>query len=283
MRRITSILFAPACDGRDRRAHRYLLGLQLAEPAVSAFKTFIVLLSLASPMAVKAIEPPDTVTTFTLSQGQADIGLFSSYRHGPVNDLQINTFPHSRLLFPNLTIKKSWGSLSGWQFSSTHAFSYPILLADPAACPDGCDLFSASGPLPQMLSVNSHFYFSRHLSDSLVVTPSISVALTAGSPSAVDLSLYNRQINPYHNGYSINTGIDIGGAFSNNWGYSADLEYFSMAGLEGDTAWEHKAMLFYEWNKNQRVSIGYKYTSGLDLFGSDAHTLPMLDFLWSWE
>lgn len=247
-------------------------------------KASCVLLAGVSSLVISLTAVADeAVTTFSLSQNGGKIGLLSPYRHGLINDLQINSYPDSRLISPNITITKQWGMLSGWQFSSTHAVNYPILLLDTATCDDSCSLLSGSAQSSQLLNLNSHFYFRRHLSETVTITPNIGLEMNSGGFSSSELSQLGLQFNPLRAGYSFNTGIDINGSFDSNWGYVADLEVFSLSGLSGDPAWAHKAMLYYRWNKNQRVAFGYQYTSGLSTIDFDAHAYPMLDFLWSWE
>jgi len=252
-------------------------------PGPAAARTRSALLGLCCLGAAHAALAEESETTFSLSQNGSEIGLFSPYRHGLINDLQINSFPDSRLITPNVTITKQWGRLSGWQFSSTHAVNYPILFLNASACEEGCSLFSGSAQSSQLLNLNSHFYFRRHLSQALTVTPNIGVEMNSGGFSSSEITQLGLQFNPYRAGYSFNTGIDINGSFDSNWGYVADLEYISISGLSGDSAWAHKAMFYYEWKKNQRVAFGYQYTSGLSNFNFDAHAYPMLDFLWAWE
>jgi hypothetical protein len=242
-----------------------------------------VLIFLTIGLPARAEHDDHAVTTFSLSQSGSDVGLLSPYRHGLINDLQINAYPETRLITPNITINKQWGRLSGWQFISTHELNTPILFLSSSTCDGGCSLAPTAEVSPQLLNLNSHFYFRRQLSNAFTVTPNIGVELNSGGLSSTELNQLGLQFNPFRPGYSINTGIDISGNFAENWGYSADLEYFSVAGLSGDPVLGHKAMLFYEWKKNQRVAFGYKYTSGLGNYQYDAHAYPMLDFLWSWE
>lgn len=254
--------------------------LRLGKPARVATTTLFIFLSLITAVTAAAGEPRGATTVFSLSQGNGDVGLFSPYRHGLVNELEISRLAYTDLNVPQVTYQKRWTGPGDWQISSVHTFSYPGLSLDSIAHPDIDTL------LPQLLSVNNHLYFSRQFSDRLTITPSIGLALATGaSPgtSSIDLSLSYPRYNFDHNGYCINTGIDIDGVFNENWGYTADLEYFSIAGLNGDSAWGHKVALFYEWKKNRRISFGYTSISGIYSYGYDARTYPMFDILWSWE
>ncbi|MBD3670691.1 MAG: hypothetical protein HUJ29_07945 [Gammaproteobacteria bacterium] len=250
-------------------------------------KKYILVLSLSLySLSAAALEPWSEGTAFTLSQGSSEIGLFSPYRHGLSHDLEISTYPYANLVYPNVSLKKQWTSLGAWRFSTQHAFSYPSLFLDTVSSSGIGGLLPANTQVPQLFSVNNHFYFSRRLANGAILTPRISVELTAGAQPntmpTIDFPLLYQRTASYHSGFTLNTGVDIDGLIGSNWGYSADLDYYYLPNMNGDSALEHKAMLFYEWNKDRRLLFGYKYVSGSYPFGYDSRTFPMIDLLWSW-
>jgi len=238
------------------------------------------LLGLCLSLTLSASAAPPG-TTFTLSQGVSDIGLLSPYRHGLLNDLQISAYPDKRLSNPNITLSKAWGNIRGWQLTSRHELNAPSLSLSSSTCQGSCSLNSTS---PQLLNLNSQFYLSHQFARAVTVTPSIGLEVNAGDLSSTELGPLGILFNPFHSGYSINTGIDVSGYFGSNWGYAANVEYFSVATAQAsDPILGHKAMLFYEWDKHRRISLGYQYTNGLYHYQYEDRAYPMLDFLWSLE
>lgn len=239
-------------------------------------------LALGLLLAALPLHAATFTSTFSLSQTGSDIGLLSPYRHGLINELQINPDTRTRILTPNLSFNKDWGNVFGWQFISNHEINTPLLFLNSSGCESGCgqDLSLAA---PQTLNLYNQLQLRRQFSRGLTVTPSIGLELNSGGFSSTELDLLGVSYNPYPSGYSINTGIDISGNFAHNWGYAADLEYFSITGQNSTPVLGHKAMLFYSWNRHRRLSLGYKYTNGLGNVQYDTPVYPTLDFLWSWE
>ncbi|MBD3609824.1 MAG: hypothetical protein HUJ30_04685, partial [Gammaproteobacteria bacterium] len=249
-------------------------------------KKLYALFLLAISQPLQAIEPWTAGTAFTLSQGQSEIGVFSAYRHGLDSDTEISTIAYANIIYPNISLKQKWTGLSGWQFSSEHALSYPTMFLDATASDGIGGLLPPTTSTPELLTVNNRFYFSKHLSKDMILTPSVSIELTAGANEGlmptIDFPMLYQRTASYHTGVAFNTGIDLDGVFADSWGYSADLEYFYLPGLDANSAWESKALLFYQWGLNRRVLFGYKFIDAKYPYGENSHAFPMLDVIWSW-
>lgn len=183
-----------------------------------------------------------------------------------------------------LSLHKTWANDSEWKLYSSHFISSPILLKQASYSSPRLAL----GQSARGFSVNNRLSLRKRYSNALILTPTIGLNMlsTNGhSSNSTSLAFYPLPIqvqNQNENLYSFNTGIDLNGLFNENWGYTADLEYAYLANTNGSHAWKSEALVFYQWQDNSRVLIGYKYINGLSNEQRNVQLRPVIDVLWSW-
>lgn len=247
--------------------------------------TFILI--IVSGTSLHAAEPLTMGTAITLEEGHSEIGVFTPYRHGLSDDMEISTHYWANLLFPNVALKKRWISNGAWTIASEHAFSYPTLMMDAVSKDGILGLLPSSVSIPQMLTINNTAYFSYRPSEDLIVTPHIGVELTLGGNIdtlyTIDYPLLYQETASYYTGQAWNIGVDVDGSLSQNWAYSADLEYDYLPGLTGDYSLSSKLMFTYRWRKNKRTLFGIKAIKGSYPFGMDNRNFILMDVIWNWQ
>ena len=143
--------------------------------------------------------------------------------------------------------------------------------------------------IPHMISSKNEVLVSRWVGNSILVTgkAGIVIAIKTGdldTRTTIDLPIVFPRLGVYYNGYGFNAGADILNRLTKRINLLFDTDLFFLPGFkEGDFAFEHKGLLY--WNKSSRfqVCLGYKLVYGKYPFGTHWHLLPLLDFQWGRE
>ena len=197
----------------------------------------------------------------------------------------LQTMGSKQPVLSTLSVSKTWNQDSEWKLYSTHhiqgsaEFFHPAIDDIPQLSLD----HSARG-----FSMNNRLSLRKRYSNSLILTPAIGLNILSTQGATLSnsstlfyplpLALQNHEADLY----SLHTGVDLNGLFTENWGYRADLEYAYLLNTNGAYAWKSEASLFYQWHANSRILVGYKYINGSDANVHNTQLYPVVDFLWSW-
>ncbi|MDH5183150.1 MAG: hypothetical protein OEX12_04605 [Gammaproteobacteria bacterium] len=238
-----------------------------------------------SPAALASdYEVVEAGTTLSGSSNLTNITL--SIQNHSINNLSdFNSPSADSPSYSTLSLRKTWTNDIEWKLYSTHHISTPLLLDQTTYSPPRLALsHTTSG-----LSVNNRLSLSKRYSNAFILTPAIGFNMQSShgrTSNFTTTTFYPYPIYSQNNNneqiFSINTGIDLNGLFSENWGYTADLEYAYLTNTDGMYAWKSEALFFYQWQNNSRVLVGYKYIDGQDNDQRNVQLYPVIDVLWSW-
>ena len=248
-------------------------------------KKALLLLSICFSPVLLANEYGTAENGITLSVASGYNGAKLGVQNHSIKDL--SDFHNAYTTQPNfstLKLHKTWSNSSEWKLYSTHLISSPLHIGSPDYASPTLSLnHGASG-----FSMKNRLSLSKRYSSALIITPAI--ALNMLSSNALSTVTGKTNFYPFpilgqdnnENIYSFNTGIDMNGLFSQNWGYSADLEFAYLANSSGMHAWKSEALVFYQWQRNSKLLFGYKYINGVDSEQRNIRLYPVIDFLWAW-
>lgn len=248
-------------------------------------KTLLIISICFCPLLQASEYGGESDTGIILSVNSNHSGIKLGIQNHSIKDLADYHNPYlQQNSISSLRLRKTWSDSSEWKLYSTHLISSP-LASSPADYPSTLTLGQHAA---SSFSINNRLSLRKRYSSALVLTPGIGLNMLSTTGILTNSSLSNfypipilGQNNNEHL-YSINTGIDMNGLFSENWGYSAELEFAYLANNNGIHAWKSEALLFYQWQSNSKLLVGYKYIDGQGSEQRNIHLYPVIDFLWSW-
>lgn len=209
---------------------------------------------------------------------------FSVQNHSIKDLSDFHSSSISFISFSRLNLRKTWSNYSEWKLYSNHIISSPWLSSPVSYSSQGLGLgHNTSG-----FSLNNRLSLRKRYSNAFILTPTIGLDMLSAHghiTRTINTNIYPLPIQFQSNIdhiYSFNTGIDLAGHFTENWGYSADLEYSYLTNTSGTQAWKSEALFFYQWQTNSKVFIGYKYIDGQNNNQHDVQLYPVIDVLWAW-
>ena len=225
-----------------------------------------------------------TIGTAEVMQPQAfETGVFSPLRYGLDETTELTTHPVFDFILPNVSIKKQWFKQNNNSFASEHTLSYPSWFLKTISRKGTGGVLPANTKVPQLLTINNDFYFTHKVRDNLWLTPQFSIEHTLNaSMNAMPTLAYQRTAS-YHDGTIFRVGFDMDGSYGNHLSYTLDIDYYYLPRMDGNYAWEHKALLRYSFGKMFSTLIGYKYINAAYPFGKESRFFPLLDLLWNWN
>ncbi|MEE9167751.1 MAG: hypothetical protein V3U24_09890 [Candidatus Neomarinimicrobiota bacterium] len=265
-------------------------------------KIFALLLLTATVAAPAAEREWSTGTAHTLPRGRYEIGLFQPLRYGQTEYVEWSTHPILFIKMPNIRVKISHSTFSGWKVATRHSLVYPTPLLrllrvkgfgiQALADMDVGGIISDDPTIPQiphMISSRNEIMLTRFFGTSTFITVKAGLALSVksgelDSRTSVDLPTVFPRLGVYHNTYGMNLGLDFLTKVTKRTELVTDMDALLLPGLdEGTFAFEHKGLLI--WNKSSRfqVTVGYKLVFGEYPFGTQWHLLPLFDLQWGWS
>jgi len=225
-------------------------------------------------------------TARTLPQGRREVGIFSPWRYGKTERVEIATHRISNLLIPNVRVKISWPRTNGWLLASRHSLLYPTPLLRTITREGTGGIISPEFDIPPILTTRQEILITREFGRRSLLTAKagLALALVMGeldSRTSIDLPLVFPRMAVYYNKWGINLGVDLLRKMNRKLYYLLDVDLHLFPGAEETLAVEHKGMII--WRKHELFSImaGYKLSYGEYPFGTQAHLLPVIDLVWA--
>lgn len=234
-------------------------------------------------------------TAKTIEARHREIGVFSPYRYGLSEKLELITDLQTFLAVPNVALKKEWGSFKDERIllTSKHGAYYPV----PAFTINqktgyGGEIFPKDYKIPSSL-----FGIVNELLMSKILTPKTSCAppnnlltLKLGlqlGVGSLDTSIVINKKLLYHRSEVFHgkplwyVGADLQSHWDETWDYSIDAAFYSSGLATEHWAVEHKLLLIYPLDDNIRFMFGYKFSYGSYPNNSKGLLLvPLVDLIW---
>ncbi len=225
-------------------------------------------------------------TAQTLPHGRREVGIFSPWRYGRTDRVEIATHRISNLLIPNVRVKFNWPRTDGWLLASRHSLVYPTPLLRAISREGTGGIISPEFEIPPIITTRQEILITREFGRRSLLTAKagLALALVMGdldSRTSIDLPIVFPLMAVYYNKWGVNLGVDLLRKMNRKLYYLIDLDVHLFPGSEETAAVEQKGMIL--WRKHELFSIlvGYKLTYGEYPFGTQLHLLPVIDLVWA--
>ncbi|MFQ6607876.1 MAG: hypothetical protein ACE5EE_04980 [Fidelibacterota bacterium] len=225
-------------------------------------------------------------TARTLPAGRREVGIFSPWRYGKNDRMEIATHRIANILIPNVRFKLSWPRSDGWFLASRHSFVYPTPLLRVISREGTGGIISPEFNVPWILVTRQEVLVTREFERRSLFTAKagLALALLGGkldSRTSIDLPVIFPRMVVYYNSWGINLGVDISRPINQKLYYLIDFDLHISPGAEESVALEHKGLLLWRKHDLFSIMVGYKLTYGEYPFGTQAHLFPVLDLVWA--
>jgi len=234
--------------------------------------------------------PWKTPRTLNVSAGQIQAGIFQSWKYGLTDNTEISAHPLWFFVNPRISIQHKWGDRTTFQLATQHSLSYPTPILRMIQ-KKGIGGIIAEDPtieeIPHLVAVKNEIIASFPVLTTHFLSGNFGLTFPLKSQSpdkrtTIDLPVIYPRLAIYYSGYRLNSGINIQGPLSPNFGYMVAADVFWLPGAEQDFFLEHDGVIMWKTGERSWIDFGYKLTFGEYPFGTQWHLLPLLDFQWTW-
>ncbi|MFL3004709.1 MAG: hypothetical protein ACJZ1R_00915 [Candidatus Neomarinimicrobiota bacterium] len=233
-----------------------------------------------------------------LPKKRFEVGLFQPFRYGYSETLEYSTYPVWFFVMPNLTLKKSHNSLSGYDVASRWSLFYPRPILNMVSRKDIGGFIDPTLKVPPLLGISASMLFTKIISGvGITFNSGLDIGIPLGDLDGrvnIELPLLYHRLSVFHNKYGFHTGFALEKSVTGKLSAIVDLDLSILPGMDtkktdsgitkllGEYSFEHKALLIYEKSETFRFLTGYKFVFGEYPFGSESRLLPFLPLVDSW-
>ena len=233
-----------------------------------------------------------------LPKKRFEVGLFQPLRYGYSETLEYSTYPIWFFVMPNLTLKKSHNSLSGYDIASRWSLFYPRPILNMVSRKGIGGVIDPTLKVPPLLGISASMLFTKIISGvGVTFNSGLDIGISLGDLDGrvnIELPLLYHRLSVFHNKYGFHTGFALEKSITGKLNAIVDLDLSILPGMDkkktdsgitkllGEYSFEHKALLIYEKSETFRLLTGYKFVFGEYPFGSESRLLPFLPLVDSW-
>ncbi len=245
------------------------------------FKIFIII-SLFSFQMINAqsLKWSDN-TANTLEQGRKEKGLFSPFKMGLKNNMELSTQPLLFFVIPNATLKKQWRS-DAVRIASVHKFTYPSVLYNILSREGTGGVLPNTSVVPPIFKFNNSLLISKEIHEQILTLKlGFDFALKAGDSDFPEIEYHivyprvyslSNIITPYF-------GVNLTGQFYERIKYDYSLNSFLFFNDNSGVILEHNFKIAWYKSDKFAVKAGAIYTHGDYPFGKDSGLFPVFDLI----
>ena len=249
------------------------------------FKIFIII-SLFSFQMINAqsLKWSDN-TTNTLEQGRKEKGLFSPFKMGLKNDMEVSTQALLFFVIPNVALKKKW-KINDISIASVHKFTYPSILYNLLSREGTGGVLPNTSIVPAIFKFNNSILLSKVISEqTLTLKIGFDLALKAGDSDfpEIEYHIVYPRVYSLNNTFTPHIGLNITGQLYENFKYDYNLNSFMFFNENTGVILEHNFKIAWYKSDKFAVKAGAIFTHGDYPFGKDSGLFPVFDIMFGFN
>lgn len=214
-------------------------------------------------------------TAHVLPRGRTEMGVFSPYRKGIKDGLELQLHPGWAIIAPHLAVKKDLLELARWNYAVRQSLSYPTQLLRLLARPGTGGIIAPDSQIPHIVSSDTRLLMTRNLGADHNLTIRFRAQLAAGFGEenwlTIDAPIAYTRTSAYHNGFASNVALRFDGKLFKGLGYVWDTNAWLLPGTDGHRAVEQFAYLTLKTKGSMAYQAGAVFVYGDYPYGPNWH------------
>ncbi len=221
-------------------------------------------------------------TADVLEQGRKETGIFSPFKMGLKNNMELAVHPIWFFIIPNATVKKQWKTTDSYRFASEHTLTYPTILLKMLSRNGAGGILPATSTIPQLFKLDNTALFSiDKFNQTFTLSAGFDLCLSAGDSDFPYIEWHFVYPRTYslNNTFTPHAGIDVTGKIYKKFIYEYKFNTFFLTQVDAGIITENQFKITWQKSDKFAVKAGAVYSYGTFPFGKDGGLFPTFDVM----